>query len=732
MNRGPGLGPLGQRNANTPYSGQNNLPGNYGKYPGFNNHPGNNFGGFNAGNYNARGSLDQSGVGQFSPQNQNQGKENLSGSIRGSGVLGNSNSNLAVKEPVGFSRGNSPTKIPERENGMNSYGIAPQQNQNTAGFNLKGGNAGSFGNPQYPQNTQNPRSVSPNNRGFGLSPRGGDFNRGPYGNPDDPTFGNRGMYRNNQNPGGLYSGAYNPNNTDRGHNSMKNYGNRLNSQNSINGNNTIYSPQQQADKQGGYPGAFGHNRFNNNTSTSPNVVNNRQLGNTYGSQSNIAASGQYNGINGQSNAPGLDAGTRNRRFSNFDGERKFGGRNEQVPGYQHPNQRFTRNTISNSEQKQNGLYGRPSNFPTAGSLNNTLTNNTAPNTANKSDSKVQNSYSPFQVNNTTPISPSKDFNNGNQRENQNQLTSRFPGVPIKTGPTGMIDYSNRYPHLKSAGDLNPQEHGRLSLDKKHSPSNPELTSSTLVQPYQAAKISAINQTSPSLLSKNNIPNQNQNSVYEQRTMARTPTGDIPIRDHKPEVTPFVSSDKNNSTWQTGAQRYQTAGTVQNKQEDNQLSQNVQKYGSNVVHKLGIPTTIRADAVVSNVRELSQYNAPVAQNESVNNIVASSPSKAQVRKVTNYSRAKDFTSRDAQNLKEAGLNPLALTNYDANSSSFLEKLVSQDYAGNGQAWKGYLRNLKKEIHLVDSILATGGSGQGETINFTKELGSNFFLKSSELS
>lgn len=100
---------------------------------------------------------------------------------------------------------------------------------------------------------------------------------------------------------------------------------------------------------------------------------------------------------------------------------------------------------------------------------------------------------------------------------------------------------------------------------------------------------------------------------------------------------------------------------------------VQKYGSNVVHKLGIPTQIRADGVVTNFipssndggfsdyKDYKDYKTPATvsagvnvsalqQNEvqgvGANNIVASSPSKAQVRKVTNYSRAKDFTSRDA--------------------------------------------------------------------------------------
>ena len=69
------------------------------------------------------------------------------------------------------------------------------------------------------------------------------------------------------------------------------------------------------------------------------------------------------------------------------------------------------------------------------------------------------------------------------------------------------------------------------------------------------------------------------------------------------------------------------------------------------------------------------------------------------------------------------------NYDTNlnSRSFLEKILNQDYSGKGHAWNSYLRSLKKEIHLVDSILATGGSGQGETIVIPKEAGSKYFTK-----
>jgi hypothetical protein len=61
------------------------------------------------------------------------------------------------------------------------------------------------------------------------------------------------------------------------------------------------------------------------------------------------------------------------------------------------------------------------------------------------------------------------------------------------------------------------------------------------------------------------------------------------------------------------------------------------------------------------------------------------------------------------------------NYDANSKTFLEKIMGQDYSGIGNSWKNYLLGLKKELNLVDSILATGGSGQGETLTIPKEIG-----------
>jgi hypothetical protein len=133
-----------------------------------------------------------------------------------------------------------------------------------------------------------------------------------------------------------------------------------------------------------------------------------------------------------------------------------------------------------------------------------------------------------------------------------------------------------------------------------------------------------------------------------------------------------------------------------------------------------PTVIRADTA-----KKAQVNAGPNLN------VATSASKAQVRKVTNYSRAKDFTSRDAQNFREAGLTVPRPLNYDKGDSfGFLEKIVSQDYASNGHAWKSYLRSVKKELELVDGILATGGSGQGESLDIPKEYGSKFRVSTSK--
>jgi len=48
-----------------------------------------------------------------------------------------------------------------------------------------------------------------------------------------------------------------------------------------------------------------------------------------------------------------------------------------------------------------------------------------------------------------------------------------------------------------------------------------------------------------------------------------------------------------------------------------------------------------------------------------------------------------------------------------------KILSKQYTGPGKAWNTYLKGLKKEVHLVDRILATGGSGQGETLKIPRQ-------------
>lgn len=89
-----------------------------------------------------------------------------------------------------------------------------------------------------------------------------------------------------------------------------------------------------------------------------------------------------------------------------------------------------------------------------------------------------------------------------------------------------------------------------------------------------------------------------------------------------------------------------------------------------------------------------------------------------------SKARDYTSMDAQNFKEAGLNPPTILEYDQLDceGSFIEKIMNQIYGGSEKSWVSYLRGLKKQIHLVDEILATGGSGEGETITIPKVYGS----------
>ena len=73
----------------------------------------------------------------------------------------------------------------------------------------------------------------------------------------------------------------------------------------------------------------------------------------------------------------------------------------------------------------------------------------------------------------------------NPQNSSNTLASRYPGLPIKKGTTGLVDYSNRYPHLKSAGNLNTSNaqnpgSARKSLNRRYCPSNPELATSKLV------------------------------------------------------------------------------------------------------------------------------------------------------------------------------------------------------------------------------------------------------------
>jgi len=106
-----------------------------------------------------------------------------------------------------------------------------------------------------------------------------------------------------------------------------------------------------------------------------------------------------------------------------------------------------------------------------------------------------------------------------------------------------------------------------------------------------------------------------------------------------------------------------------------------------------------------------------------NPMANSLVQQESRRVNNYHRARDYTSREAQNFREAGIDAPRILSYDEqDSATLVSRMIGKKYDGTGKNWKAYLRSLKKELALVDGIIATGGSGQGETISIPKQYGS----------
>ena len=69
---------------------------------------------------------------------------------------------------------------------------------------------------------------------------------------------------------------------------------------------------------------------------------------------------------------------------------------------------------------------------------------------------------------------------------------------------------------------------------------------------------------------------------------------------------------------------------------------------------------------------------------------------------------------------------ALYSYGDDNKSFLQRIGAQDYKNKSdKGWDAYLQECSKEINFVDQILATGGKGQGETLNIPQDTGSNYF-------
>lgn len=198
---------------------------------------------------------------------------------------------------------------------------------------------------------------------------------------------------------------------------------------------------------------------------------------------------------------------------------------------------------------------------------------------------------------------------------------------------------------------------------------------------------------------------------------------------KPDVSAFNSSDAVKSstegTWTLGGvPKYQTIGSLSNiKQQQNQSANNQtgsnqnQNISNSQVIKLNIPTVIRADNNKPDVKQsttiVTPNNSSMAGSmikDSALNPMANSLVNQESRRANHYQRTRDYTSRDAQNFREAAIEPPRMLTYDEQDSiSLVNRMLSKKFDGAGKNWRAYLRSLKKELALVDSIISTGGSG-----------------------
>lgn len=305
----------------------------------------------------------------------------------------------------------------------------------------------------------------------------------------------------------------------------------------------------------------------------------------------------------------------------------------------------------------------------------------------------------------------------------------------KTIPILTTNSENQYTQNKRFNPSNLEPSGCNIVDSgvnsNNNPSNPKPLPQTPIQSYKGYNI-PFNNTQTDLLTSNiprtTNPQTNQLLVSSE---LKNPTilNQIPLVDSRVDISAFNSSElkqvPEKQSWTAGVLKYKTLNSPV-KEEQKQPAVSSQKSYSTTNNPAIHPKVVISDK--PNSGHKIQSTIPISTHKLVpednSNLVLVSPSKAEVRKVNNFSRARDYTSIDAQNFGEAGLNYPVLMNYDANSKTFLEKIIKQDYSGFDNSWRNYLQGLKKELKLVDSILATGGSGQGETLTITKESGSNF--------